>query len=118
MSVTLVALSVQTRGRKRPVASAKPATVPVGIGGRPVADRVRRAAGAQAEREVAGPQAEAERGGHVVAGARADDGTGLGPLAGGLERAEHRRQRGVPVDPVVDEVEQVDPVAAPRAGDQ
>ena len=29
-SVTLVALSVQTRGRKRPVASAKPATVPVG----------------------------------------------------------------------------------------
>ena len=54
--MTLVALSVHTSGRNRPVASAKPATVPVASDGRRLADREGRTARPEAEGQVAGAQ--------------------------------------------------------------
>ena len=55
-SVTFVAFSVHTSGRKRPVASAKPATAPGRVGGRRVAHRVHGARRAERDRDVARSQ--------------------------------------------------------------
>ena len=52
-SSTRPALIVHTSGRNRPVASAKPATAPVGVGGRHRADRERRARRADRDGHVA-----------------------------------------------------------------
>ena len=52
-SVTFVAFSVHTSGRKRPVASAKPATAPVGSAVGDVAHRVDGARRAERDRDVA-----------------------------------------------------------------
>ena len=75
-SSTRAALSVATSGRKRAAASAKPATVPDGVGGGGVGDREDRAARADRDDDVAGVRAEPERGAGVVAGAGADGDAG------------------------------------------
>ena len=53
VSVTLVAFSVHTRGRNRPVASANPATAPDGVARRRAGDREDRARRAERDRDVA-----------------------------------------------------------------
>ena len=77
-SSTRAAFSVQTSGRKRPVASAKPAMMPVASAVGRAADGENRAGGADGHDHVADPGAETERGGGVVAGAGAEHGAGRG----------------------------------------
>ena len=111
-SVTFVAFSVQTSGRKRPVASAKPATAPV-------ASAVGRSLIVYTVPDVPietatspGRSPTPERGGHVVARARGDD--GAPPLPGPIERTEDLGHDGRPVAVAVDDAEQVEPVGACR----
>ena len=61
---------------------------------RAVAHRVDGAGGAERHGDVARSQPDAERSGHVVAGARRDDGTA--PLAGGRSWSEHVRHHTAP----------------------
>ena len=90
---------VQTSGRKRPVASAKPATVPVGSAVGSSRDREGGAAGPEAQGEVARAEAEAEGGRHVVARARERPVIPApAPLAGDGVRSEDLGECGVPVD--------------------
>ena len=88
-SVTFVALSVHTSGRKRPVASAKPATAPVAsaVGVSLTAKTVPDVPSEIATSPGASPSAE--RGGHVVAGAGRDDRVGRtrGRARGSVGRA-------------------------------
>ena len=60
--------------------------------------------------DVAGPQPDTERGGHVVAGARRDNGAAPRPRP--LERTEDLGHDGRPVAVGVDDAEQVEPVRA------
>ena len=119
-SVTFVALSVHTSGRKRPVASANPATAPVGsaVGVSLTAYTV-----PDVPSEIAtspGRSPSAERGGHVVAGARArrprsDPNAAVVPArsVGPSTRGSRAAQSTVGVD----DREQVEPVLAGRRGE-
>ena len=90
-SSTRAALSVAMSGRQSPPASAKPATVPRGVGDGCVGDGENRAARADRHHDVAGRGAEPERGAGVVARARTDQHAGR-CASGRLRRAEHARQ--------------------------
>ena len=85
LSTASVQLRTHARGRKAPVASANPATTPDPSAVRSMADEIGRPRGAEADDGLARPQAQAERRGHVVARARADEHVGRQPeLRGGV----------------------------------
>ena len=106
---TRAALSVQTSGRNRPVASAKPATSPLASAVGVSRDRGDHPAGADRHGHVAGDRAEAERGGHVVAGARAEHARRPRCARPASAGAGHRRQRDLPAER---QPQQVRPVVA------
>ena len=98
-------------GEESPGGVGEPGYRPRGIGAWSVCDRARHAARPEAEAEVTRTQAEAQGTGHIVAGTRPHDRLGAGPFAGNRVGAEHRREHGIPVHPVVDQRQQVGPVA-------
>ena len=104
---TFIAFSVHTSGRNRPVASAKPHTLPVGsaTGSRATVNTVPEVPSDTATSP--GLEREPQRGRHVVAGAGGDDRAAGTP--DGLGRPDHVGQAARPVLLTVDDAEQVEP---------
>ena len=125
-SVTRAALRVQTSGRYRPVASAKPAMAPVGscTGRSLVANTVPDVPIGHGH--LAGAQSGPQGSGHVVPGAggdrrarpavRARPAAAGGEGAGLLPRTEHSRERGRPVHPGSDQSPAGRSGSGPRSG--